>query len=549
MKKSLLLFSIVSTLLINHYCISQVQCLREIHHTTIVNQDNYQENHILEFVNLSNEESRISIPCNQLGEITDLSVEIQKKGEWKKSKLDNNLTISTLDWSSFYSGVQYYQLPIPAMTMIRVSYNTTNHHSIFVSRFRFEGYYEGREVSYSLKIPKGMVYSFKDGTKITDSLNTQLVFPDSLDKFGVLHPSDIEAETHFVNWFENRTKKLLTIGEDGAELIKSLKGVESSTDIAAELFYFVQDKIKYVDIENGINAIVPRDCNETLKNGYGDCKDMATLLTALLRSAGFESHLAISRTNSKEDTLDFPSISLGNHMISVLRLNDQWLFLDPTEDGCEFGDPSYQILGTEVLILSDSLSERFQRIDNSPYLPALLELNYKFDIENKTIRLNGKTTGKMNLLFAMLSSQLSTPDESVHKIFDHNGGWELDSIEITRNQSTFSFTKVLPESRVTNIGGKTLLELSDVLLLPKVLSRFQFETYPKYPFTFNATIQFDRRIDQSSFTEFQLANYKDETAISWKVNLPSFYSEDAFLESQFSQEWHSLFQKPIILKQ
>src|SRR5690606_35368364 len=99
------------------------------------------------------------------------------------------------------------------------------------------------------------------------------------------------------------------------------------------------------------NAIVPRDCNFVNLKGRGDCKDMANLLYAIYKEFGFEVYPAISRTRSRNKKLDFPSLSLANHMICVLYLDGNPVFLDATERFCAFGDPSLQVFNTEVFVV------------------------------------------------------------------------------------------------------------------------------------------------------------------------------------------------------
>src|SRR5206468_7913223 len=49
---------------------------------------------------------------------------------------------------------------------------------------------------------------------------------------------------------------------------------------------FVRDAVRYLDIEVGTGAFQPRAAADTLTNLYGDCKDKATLLVAILASQG-----------------------------------------------------------------------------------------------------------------------------------------------------------------------------------------------------------------------------------------------------------------------
>ena len=66
--------------------------------------------------------------------------------------------------------------------------------------------------------------------------------------------------------------------------------------IIERLLASLRGQIRYTGVEFGKAAIVPRSSRETLAHRYGDCKDQATLLVAMLRVAGIRAHVALLRT-------------------------------------------------------------------------------------------------------------------------------------------------------------------------------------------------------------------------------------------------------------
>src|SRR5207248_2721097 len=57
-------------------------------------------------------------------------------------------------------------------------------------------------------------------------------------------------------------------------------------DVVAKLLAAIQKDVRYAGVEIGESSIVPRTPQEVLGHKYGDCKDKATLLVAMLRQAG-----------------------------------------------------------------------------------------------------------------------------------------------------------------------------------------------------------------------------------------------------------------------
>ena len=62
------------------------------------------------------------------------------------------------------------------------------------------------------------------------------------------------------------------------------------------LFAKVANDVRYTGLEFGDSDYQPHDCNEVWENQYGDCKDKANLLCALLRRKNIPAHIALINT-------------------------------------------------------------------------------------------------------------------------------------------------------------------------------------------------------------------------------------------------------------
>jgi transglutaminase-like putative cysteine protease len=82
---------------------------------------------------------------------------------------------------------------------------------------------------------------------------------------------------------------------------------------------YAQRNIRYVAIEIGIGGYQPHFASEVLSNTYGDCKDKATLLDAMLREIGVDSYLLLTHTTRDVVTSDFAAMQF-NHEIIAIRL-------------------------------------------------------------------------------------------------------------------------------------------------------------------------------------------------------------------------------------
>ncbi len=118
------------------------------------------------------------------------------------------------------------------------------------------------------------------------------------------------------------------------------------------VYYWVQDRIKYVAFEEGLGGFVPRQAADVCRKRYGDCKDMASLLTSMLQIAGLDGKLVwIGTRDIPFKYAENPSMSVDNHMIAAIKYKNQWQFLDATDDRIDFGLPTTHIQGKEAMIM------------------------------------------------------------------------------------------------------------------------------------------------------------------------------------------------------
>jgi hypothetical protein len=139
----------------------------------------------------------------------------------------------------------------------------------------------------------------------------------------------------------------------------------------ARLASYVQHSIRYVAIEIGIGGYQPHAASEVFGSGYGDCKDKATLLSAMLREVGIDSYYVL--INSKRDYLapDFPSLLAFNHVILAIRMPEsasasgtmpivrheklgRLLLFDPTDDSTPLGYLPPSLQASHGLVVTDS---------------------------------------------------------------------------------------------------------------------------------------------------------------------------------------------------
>ncbi len=113
--------------------------------------------------------------------------------------------------------------------------------------------------------------------------------------------------------------------------------VTDRMDVIKRLVARMHRDIRYTGLEFGDASVVPRKPADTLKRGYGDCKDKSALLVALLREAGIPASLALLRAGSRQDIdPDMPGLSAFDHAIVHIP-GSPALWIDPTVPSAPVG--------------------------------------------------------------------------------------------------------------------------------------------------------------------------------------------------------------------
>lgn len=132
---------------------------------------------------------------------------------------------------------------------------------------------------------------------------------------------------------------------------------------------FVQHDIRYVAIELGIGGWQPHPAPEVFSHRYGDCKDKATLMRAMLHEIDVDSYHVLINTQRGAVTRETPAHQGFNHAIVAIKLADglkdpalvavredpklgRLLFFDPTDDITPFGQIRGELQANYALLVT-----------------------------------------------------------------------------------------------------------------------------------------------------------------------------------------------------
>lgn len=199
----------------------------------------------------------------------------------------------------------------------------------------------------------GVVYTWEQSK--VPPLEIEPLMPPSERQLPKLTLSTVPSWQTVAEWYTKLAKERMQSDPSVAAMAKELtKNCRTDEEKAKAIFYYVQEKTRYVAIELGISAYQPRAASRTLTVQYGDCKDMATLLVAMLRAVGLTADPVLLQANAPFPLKDeLPTPHAFNHALCRVELAGKPYWLDATAQVCRFGDVPLADRGSEAFVVRD----------------------------------------------------------------------------------------------------------------------------------------------------------------------------------------------------
>ena len=140
-----------------------------------------------------------------------------------------------------------------------------------------------------------------------------------------------QVQDHFGN-LARRYNEIATarLPASAAKTVSGLKGLPPAQQVSG-LMQYIHDQYRYMgDWRATDRGYVPFTLSEIEERGYGDCKDLSVLLTAMLQASGIKAETAWVSRGTNPMGLLLPGTSSANHAIVRAEVNGQVWWLDPT---------------------------------------------------------------------------------------------------------------------------------------------------------------------------------------------------------------------------
>ncbi|MDP2922594.1 MAG: DUF3857 domain-containing protein [Candidatus Omnitrophota bacterium] len=318
----------------------------------------------------------VSMPSVDIGSI------IEYKAKIYSSKLINNENFSFVYHlrEPFPVGKANFKLVVPKKSNVKM-------------KFFNENYAKGINLAPTKEESDTQtIYSWKFS-------EVQPIIPEEgMPQLSYVNPaigiSNFNSWSDAYKWWYGLYKDKIALSEEIKNFVKELiKGAGSDLEKARRIYEFCAQNVRYVAVEYGQSGHEPHKADDIFLNRYGDCKDKAVLLVAMLREAGLSAYPVLIPTRGIYPiTEDFAEVAF-NHAIAALVYKDKVIFMDGTASTVSFGDIPLDDQERNVFIIFDDgykILPTPATIDNA----AIYETNIAIDSnEDALIERKITTTG------------------------------------------------------------------------------------------------------------------------------------------------------------
>src|SRR5467141_797603 len=332
----------------------------------------------------------LAVSYNSHSKITGMRgwcIPAQGKDYEVKDKEAMEISLPKIDGSELVSDVKDKLLRIPAAdpgNIVGYEYEEEEQPLVLQDVWHFQERNPVREAHYTLQLPSGWEYkatwmNYPEAKPAQSGNQPQWIVSDIK---GIKHedsmppwqgvagqmivsffpPGGSAQNQGFQNWkqmgiwYQGLTSGRRDASTELKQKVASLTA-SASTPFAKMkvLGDFTQRDIRYVAIELGIGGWQPHPAAEVFNHHYGDCKDKATLMGAMLHEIGIDSYYVVINSERGSVTPDTPAHMGGfDHAIIAIKLPEgatdsslvatmthpklgKILFFDPTDELTPFG--------------------------------------------------------------------------------------------------------------------------------------------------------------------------------------------------------------------
>lgn len=180
-------------------------------------------------------------------------------------------------------------------------------------------------------------------------LVTEDGMPGAAEVVPYLHISTYESWQAMGKWYWALIQDQLRLDDElKRKIAEIIVGARTTEEKVKKIYRWVIEHTRYVGLEFGIHGFKPYKVTQIVQRGFGDCKDKASLIYAMLKEAGIDAHIVLTRTARNGNINHNPaSLAVFDHAIAYVPELD--LYLDGTAEFAGIRDLPEMDQGVQVL--------------------------------------------------------------------------------------------------------------------------------------------------------------------------------------------------------
>ncbi|MDF2190151.1 transglutaminase domain-containing protein [Paraflavitalea sp. CAU 1676] len=454
-----------------------------------------------------------------------------------RSGIDRSVTDENIFFDD--SRVQYFPIRFNNQgNVARVTVKKEYTDAKYLTRIFFHSFYPIKEQVIEFKVPEWLSIDFKtfnfEGAKIEKKQTqkggyTNYVFimkdlPARTSEFKqigkaytdphiVIQVKSFEAKGEVLQGFDkvndvyNWNNRLYKMANNDPEKLKATltkitAGATNDQDKIKAIYYYVQDKVRYIAYEDGYSGYIPTSAQEVLANKYGDCKGMANLLTEFLKLAGYDAHFTWIGTRQLPYPQSTPALCVNNHAITTLYFKGKEYFLDATEKYVPFGENAYRIQGKEAMIANGDKFD-IKKVPLTTGDEHKVFTKASFNLNNEQLKGNIQVTLTGNERKDFHQEYQELPNTSREKFLNGFLEFNNDNVEASDVKTSDLNNRDIPitisgnidlSNYVQSIAGNKYINLD---FFPKTLERYMPDEKRKSGYDFDYVLSYE---DEFSLT-------------------------------------------------
>ena len=238
--------------------------------------------------------------------------------------------------------------------------------------------------------------------------------PGSSDLLAYVHVSTYKDWESVARFYWGLVKDQLRVTEEiRAAADEAVHGIGPDDEEARirAVYDYVVSRTRYVALEFGIHSFKPYPVETVLARRFGDCKDKASLMHAMLEAIGIDSRLVLLRTRRMGNLSQAPaSLAVFDH--AILYVPKYQLYLDGTAEFHGSGELPPDDRGAEALVVEpDGTGSQIRRTPDARPADNVDEMRAKLSIRadgSATLDLAASARGPWT---AELRRTFESPDE------------------------------------------------------------------------------------------------------------------------------------------